>query len=145
MKVISSVAGGLAGALSVRLMQEILRKVDPTAPRLDLLRKQAALKIADKINGKPLDVKNVNRFTTAGDIIGNTLYFSLTATAGKKALPVGSLLGLGMGAGALTLPAKLGLNSYFVSGTRKRKFMTMGMYLLGGLVAASVSRCLRKK
>ena len=48
MKVISSVAGGLAGALSVRLMQEILRKVDPTAPRLDLLRKQAALKIADK-------------------------------------------------------------------------------------------------
>jgi hypothetical protein len=145
MKVVSSVAGGLAGALSVRLMQELLRRIDPSAPRIDLLRKQAALKIADKINGKPVDVKNVNRFSAAGDIIGNTLYFSLTAAAGKKAVPVGSLLGLGMGAGALTLPAKLGLNSYFVGGTRKRKFMTMGMYLLGGLVAASVSRCLRKK
>jgi hypothetical protein len=145
MKVVSSVAGGLAGALSVRLMQEVLRRIDPTAPRIDLLRKQAALKIADKINGKPVDVKNVNGFCAAGDIIGNTLYFSLTAAAGNKAVPVGSLLGLGMGAGALTLPAKLGLNSYFVAGTRKRKFMTMGMYLLGGLVAASVSRCLRKK
>lgn len=145
MKVVSSVAGGFAGALSVRLMQEVLRRIDPTAPRIDLLRKQAAFKIADKINGKPVDVKNVNRFCAAGDIIGNTLYFSLTAAAGKKAVPVGSLLGLGMGAGALTLPAKLGLNSYFVAGTRKRKFMTMGMYLLGGLVAASVSRCLRKK
>jgi hypothetical protein len=145
MKLVSSVAGGLAGAVSVRLMQEILRRIDPTAPRIDLLRKQAAFKIADKINGEPVDAKNVNLFSTAGDIIGNTLYFSLTAAAGKKAVPVGSLLGLGMGAGALTLPAKLGLNSYFVAGTRKRKLMTMGMYLLGGLVAASVSRCLRKK
>ena len=145
MKLVSSVAGGLAGALSVRLMQEILRKIDPAAPRLDLLRKQAAFKLADKINGEPVDAKNVNLFCVAGDIIGNTLYFSLTAAAGKRALPAGSLLGLGMGAGALTLPAKFGLNSYFVSGTRKRKFMTMGMYLLGGLIAASVGRCLGKK
>ena len=145
MKLVSSVAGGLAGALSVRLVQEILRRIDPTAPRLDLLRKQAAFKIADKINGKPVEAANVNRFSAAGDIIGNTIYFSLTAAAGKRALPAGSLLGLGMGAGALTLPTKLGLNSYFVAGTRKRKLMTMGMYLIGGLVAASVSRCPRKK
>lgn len=145
MKLISSVAGGLAGALSVRLMQDILRRIDPTAPRLDLLRKQAAFKIADKINGAPVESVKVNRYCAAGDIIGNTLYFSLTAAAGKRALPAGSILGLGMGAGALTLPAKLGLNSYFVAGTRKRKLMTMGMYLLGGLVAASVSRCLLKK
>ena len=145
MKVVSSLAGGLAGALSVRLVQGILKKVDPNAPRLDLLRKQAAFKISDKINGEPVDAGKLNRFCAAGDIIGNTLYFSLTAAAGKKALPMGSLLGLGMGAGALTLPAKLGLNSYFVAGTRKRKFMTMGLYLLGGLVAASVSKCLRKK
>lgn len=145
MKVISSVAGGLAGALSIRLMQEALRRIDPTAPRLDLLRKQAAFKIADKINGKPVDAGKLNVFCVAGDIVSNTLYFSLTAAAGKKAMPVGSLLGLGMGAGALTLPAKLGLNSYFVSGTRKRKIMTMGMYLIGGLIAASVGRCLRKK
>lgn len=138
-------AGGLAGALSVRLIQEILKRVDPTAPRLDLLRKQATFKIADKINNGSTTAATLNRYSAAGDIISNTLYFSLTAAAGKKAIPVGSLLGLGMGAGAISLPAKLGLNSYFTGGTRKRKLMTMGMYLIGGLVAASVTKCLNKK
>lgn len=145
MKVISSMAGGLAGALSVRLIQELLKKVDPSAPRLDLLRKQAAFKIADKVNNGSSDANKLKGLCAAGDIISNTLYFSLTAAAGKKAIPVGTLLGLGMGAGAVTLPAKLGLNSYFTGGTRKRKLMTMGLYLIGGLVAASVSRCFNKK
>ena len=147
MRIVPSIAGGLAGALSVTLMQEILRRVDPSAPRLDLLRKQAAFKIADKINNGsgPSDGATVKRLSVAGDIIGNTLYYSLTAAAGKKALPVGSILGLGMGAGALVLPSKLGLNAYFSGGTRKRKLMTMGMFLVGGLVAAAVTRCFDKK
>jgi hypothetical protein len=145
MKVISSMAGGLAGALSVTMMQEILKRVDPSAPRLDLLRKQAAFKIADKMGNGTSHARTVNGMGLAGDIISNTLYFSLTAAAGKRAVPVGSLLGIGMGAGAITLPSKLGLNSYFSGGTRKRKWMTIGMYLVGGLIAASVSRCLNKK
>jgi hypothetical protein len=145
MRVISSMAGGLAGALSVRLIQELLKKVDPSAPRLDLLRKQAAFKIADRVNNGSTDAGKLKGLCAAGDIIGNTLYFSLTAAAGKRAIPVGSILGLGMGAGAITLPSKLGLNSWFTGGTRKRKLMTMGLYLIGGLVAASVSRCFNKK
>lgn len=145
MKVISSMAGGLAGALSVTLMQEILKRVDPSAPRIDLLRKQAAFKIADRVSNGSTDARKVNSMGLAGDIISNTLYFSLTATGGKKAIPIGSLLGLGMGAGAIALPSKVGLNPYFSAGTRKRRWMTMGMYLIGGLVAASVSRCIKVK
>ncbi len=147
MRIVTSLAGGLAGALSITLMQELLRRIDPSAPRIDLLRKQATFRIVDKFNNgaEPADAIAVNRYSVAGDIISNTLYFSLTATAGKKALPVGSLLGIGMGTGALVLPSKLGLNGYFTGGTRKRKLMTIGMYLLGGLVAAAVSRCLNNK
>jgi hypothetical protein len=145
MKVMSSMAGGLAGALSVTMMQELLKRVDPSAPRIDLLRKQAAFKIADKMGNGSTTARTVNSMGMAGDIISNTLYFSLTAAAGKRAIPIGSILGLSMGAGAIALPSKLGLNSYFTGGTRKRKLMTMGMYLVGGLVAAAVSRCLNKK
>jgi hypothetical protein len=145
MKVMSSMAGGLAGALSVTMMQELLKRVDPSAPRLDLLRKQAAFKIADKVGNGTVDARKVNGMGLAGDIISNTLYFSLTAAGGKRAIPIGSLLGLGMGAGAITLPSKLGLNAYFSGGTRKRKLMTMGMYLIGGLVAAAVCRCFNDK
>ena len=145
MKVMSSMAGGLAGALSVTAMQELLKRVDPSAPRRDLLVKQAGFKIADKLGNGSTHANTVTGMSIAGDIISNTLYFSLTAAAGKKALPIGSLLGLSMGAGAISLPSKLGLNSYFTGGTRKRKLMTMGMYLIGGLVAAAVSRCLNKK
>lgn len=143
MKLISSMAGGLAGALSVTILQEIFKRVDPSAPRLDLLKKQAAFKIADKIYNGSTDAAKVKNVTVAGDILANTLYFSLTAAAGKRAVPVGSLLGLGMGASAMALPAKLGLNPYFTGGTRKRKWMTVGMYLIGGLVAATVSSCLK--
>jgi hypothetical protein len=145
MKVMSSMAGGLAGALSVTMMQELLKRVDPSAPRRDLLVKQAGFKIADKMGNGSTTANRVNNMSIAGDIITNTLYFSLTAAAGKRALPIGSILGLSMGAGAISLPSKLGLNSYFTGGTRKRKLMTMGMYLVGGLVAAAVSRCLNKK
>jgi hypothetical protein len=138
-------AGGLAGALSVKMMQELMKRVDPSAPRLDLLRKQAGFKIADKMGNGSTNARKLNNMTAAGEIFSNTLYFSLTAAAGKKAIPLGSLLGLGMGAGAVALPSKLGLNSYFSAGTRKRKLMTMGIYLVGGLVAAAVSRCFNKK
>lgn len=145
MKVISPLAGGLAGALSVTVMQELLKRIDPSAPRRDLLVKQAAFKIADKTGNGNAHARTVNNMSIAGDIISNTLYFSLTSAAGKRAIPLGSILGLSMGAGAVSLPSKLGLNSYFTAGTRKRKLLTMGMYLVGGLVAAAVSRCLNKK
>jgi hypothetical protein len=55
------------------------------------------------------------------------------------------MLGLTAGAGAVALPAKLGLNGVHSSGSMKRKWMTMALYLTGGLVAAAVTRRIEKR
>lgn len=125
MKLLISLAGGLAGAISVTILHELIRKIDHSAPRLDR--------------------NNLFATSLAGDIISNTLYYSLAGTRIKKSMSAGSILGLGAGLSALTLPKKPGLDTAAVNQTLTRKLITVGLYLTGGLVAAGVMRWLEKR
>jgi H+/Cl- antiporter ClcA len=81
----------------------------------------------------------------AGDLISNTLYYSLAGLGNKKNLLLrGSLLGALAGIGAVLLPRPLGLNETYSNRTTKTKFMTVGLYLFGGIVAAEVIHLLKR-
>jgi hypothetical protein len=145
MKLLASLAGGLAGAVTVTLLHEMIRKVDPSAPRMDLVGKHVTEKLMHKA-GKPSPGENQLYATSlAGSIMANTLYYSLAGLGHKNLLSVGSMLGLTAGAGAVALPGKLGLNGIHSSGSTKRKWITMALYLAGGLVAAAVTRGIEKR
>jgi hypothetical protein len=145
MKLLTSLAGGLAGAIAVTILHELIRKNDPSAPRLDKLGEQATAHIMEK-TGHAAPAKD-KLYTTAmvGDIIGNTLFYSLAGTRMKKAMSTGGLLGLSAGIGALKLPGVLGLNPKFTNSTGKRRWVTVGLYLTGGLIAAGVAKWLDNK
>lgn len=145
MKLLTSLAGGLAGAISVTILHELIRKIDPSAPRLDRLGEQATARLIQKTGHQPPSGSNLYTSALAGDIIGNTLTYSLAGTRMKKALSTGGLLGLGMGIGALKLPEALGLNGKHTNATPKRRWLTMGLYVTGGLIAAGVTKWLEKK
>jgi hypothetical protein len=81
----------------------------------------------------------------AGDIIGNTLYFSLAGTRMKKAISTGGMLGLSAGIGALKLPNALGLDGTHTNLTNKRRWLTVGLYVAGGLIAAGVTKWLENR
>jgi len=144
MKLLASLVGGLAGAVTITVLHEIIHKIDPSAPRMDLVGKAVTEKLMQRTGKPAMGKKQLYAGSLAGSIMANTLYYSL-AGLGHKPLSVGSMLGLTAGAGAITLPAKLGLNGIHSSGSMKRKWMTMALYFTGGLVAAAVTRRIEKR
>jgi hypothetical protein len=77
----------------------------------------------------------------AGDILTNSLYYSI-AGASKKPWVTGLLAGLTAGIAAVTLPKQLGLEEENANRTPATTAMTIGLYTLGGVVAAGVASLL---
>ena len=146
MRGIYALEGGLAGAAALTLLHETIKRVTPNAPRMDLLGMNAITKGLRYINAKTPDERELYRWTMAGDLLSNALYYSV-AGATTKAHPLvrGGLLGLAAGAGAILLPKPMGLPTSYSSRTTKTSLMTIGLYLAGGLVAAAVMSALDKR
>lgn len=151
MKLLSSLAGGLAGAITVTIIHEVLRKTTPDAPRLDETGKRLTNKILQKAGRAPLSHKKLYASSLVGELLANTVYFSLAGSKMKHAFRTGSLLGLTAGLSAVSLPEKMGLNGNGAHSNgshrsnKSRKWMTIGLYLAGGLVSAAVARWLENR
>jgi hypothetical protein len=139
---LATVIGGLAGATALTLINQGASKIDKQAPRLDLLGMNAVAKVV-----KPkLQISDSFPLALGGDLISNSLYYSMAMGATKRATLIrGALLGIGAGLGAITIPQRLGINNAPVSTTTKTKVLTVAWYLLGGLVAAATINLLDRK
>jgi hypothetical protein len=133
----SSTLGGIAGALALTLLNEGVRKISKDAPRLDLLGQNA---LAKMMKGNELIPKTAQKFfPLAGDLVTNSLFYGMAkGTSPRNTLLRGALLGLTAGIGALTLPKHLGLKEEYTNRNTKQAIMTVGWYVIGGLVAAAV-------
>lgn len=141
MKILEALAGGLAGACLVTLTHESLRRVVPDAPRMDILGMRAIAKIMEKAGAAPPDDDTLHDWALVGDVVSNSLYYSL-AGADKNAIWRGTLLGALAGIGAITLPGPLGLGEAPSERTTQTKAMAVGLYLLGGVAAAMAARAI---
>jgi hypothetical protein len=146
MKPLYALGGGLAGACALTLIHETFRRLDPDAPRMDLLGMQAIDKLTRKAGGTPPDRDVLHPLSLAGDLVSNSLYYSLVGLGSKKtSLVRGALLGLGAGIGAVALPGPLGLDEAPSNRTTATKVMTVAWYLAGGMIAAGVAQLLTGK
>ena len=146
MNLIASVAGGLAGALAVTVLHQIIKKYDSDAPRLDLLAMEAISK-GYKMADQPVPSKStLYEYSLVGDIASNALYFGL-ASAGKsnKAISKGVLAGLSAGLGAVFAPEQLGLSKKYSNKTTKTQLMSVAYYLIGGIVTGLVGKMVDKQ
>jgi hypothetical protein len=135
---LKAMAGGLAGAVVLTVVHETLRKFVPDAPRMDVLGMRSISKLMEKADQEPpQDKEELHNWALAGDVLSNSLYYSLTGT-GKNAWWRGAALGAAAGAGALLLPGPLGLGEEPSNKTTKTQVMTVSYYLLGGLIAATI-------
>ncbi|AKD02555.1 hypothetical protein POKO110462_23135 [Pontibacter korlensis] len=140
--VIKAVAGGFVGACVVTLVHETVRRFVPDAPRMDVLGMRSISKLMKKGGAQPpQDDDKLHTWALVGDIISNSLYYSM-AGSGKSALWRGSILGAAAGAGAVLLPGPMGLGEKPSNRTPKTQAMAIGYYLLGGMVAAAVGYAL---
>jgi len=145
MKLIKNMVGGFAGAIALNILHETVKRIDHDAPRVDLIGEEGLNKILEKSGTTPLHGNGLFVATLAGDIISNGLYYSQIGVGKKKHLLVrGAVYGVAAGAGALLLTKPIGLSDAPVTRTQKTKALTIGYYLLGGLVTALCIKALRK-
>ena len=141
MKVSAAIAGGLAGTLTVASLHEALRRVTPAAPRMDLLDMELIRKGLKTIHKEVPDRDELQRWAVGGELLADTSYYSLAGIGGKKGVWIrGALLGLVAGITAVVLPKPLGLPEDPSNKTLGTQLMTVGLYLMGGLVAAAVTQ-----
>jgi hypothetical protein len=146
MKATTALAGGLAGAATITLLHESIKKVVPEAPRMDRLGMQAISKGLKKAGKNVPNEDALYAITMAGDIISNALYYSAAAIGSEKNIWVrSSILGLAAGLGAVLLPKHIGLNNRNSDRTIATQVMTVGLYVTGALVTTAVIKLLNTK
>src|SRR5688572_27135467 len=142
---IKSTLGGLAGACALTLLNESVKKLDKDAPRMDLLAMNAVARLMKGNNLLTQTAGKLFPIALAGDLVSNSLYYSMADSGDKKKTLIrGGLLGLGAGLGAVVLPRTLGLNDEATTRTLKTKVLTVTWYVIGGLVAAGAINLLEK-
>ena len=146
MKTIASLGGGLAGAAAVTLIHESVKRIVPTAPRMDLLGMNAISKGLNAAGIKTPSNTQLFAITLAGDLIANSLYYSLAGIGKEKNIWWRSAaLGLAAGIGAVALPGPLGLEERHSNRTTETKLMTVGLYVVGALVTTAAIKLFSKK
>ena len=109
----SALIAGAAGAVSVTILHELIRKSYSGAPRLDLLGKEAFRKSASALDTEPPSGTDLYLSTMAADLLSNTIYYSGAGYTRRSPVLAGTALGLAAGLGAVTLPDKLGLGRFY--------------------------------
>lgn len=146
MKLSSALGGGIAGAVALTLIHQTLRFFDDDAPRMDELGMNAIEKTLKKADVAVPEEDKLYAITMAGDIVSNSLYYSLAGLAKKEqAVIVGAGLGLAAGLGGVYLPKPLGLKEGPSNRTAHTKLLTVALYLTGGLVAGLTAKLLEPK
>ena len=134
---LAALASGFVGAIALNAIHETAKHLSNEAPRVDRLGEQAIAKTMENLgNAPPPTLDDLYLPTLIGDLASNSLYYALSGAFGKQnAVVSGALLGAAAGAGAVYLPAKIGLRKSYTAATEKRAAMTIAWYLAGGLAA----------
>lgn len=145
MSKIKNLLAGLAGAVALNILHESLKKTNSDMPRVDMLGEEALQKTIQYFGGNLDNKKDLYKATLAGDILGNTLYYSLIGAGNPKYLwPKVAMMGLSAGIGAVSLPEPMGLDPEPVAKNNQVKVLTIGYYVLGAVVTGLALNLLKK-
>ena len=148
---LKQLGSGLAGAVAVTLVHETARRVIPHgAPRMDVIGQRAIARPIRAAGGSPPQGRNLYRTAMAGDLLLNTLYYSLVGFGrakrrGDTAVGRGGVLGLAAGLGAALLPPLIGLGNQPRRRTPWTQILTVLWYLIGGLVSAAATVAMNRR
>ena len=129
-----SLASGVVGALALTAIHQMAQRHLYYAPRMDVV----AMRGLDRIlPGHYHHSRRLHRLALAGDLVGNSLYYSVVPAATSAATWIrAAALGTFAGLGALLLPERIGLGEPPYSRYRANQIMTVAWYLAGGAAAA---------
>jgi hypothetical protein len=136
----NALLAGAVGAATTNLLHEAVRRTVPNAPRVDLLGMQALAKLI-AMQTTPPSGDVLYAMTFAGDLISNTLYFSVVRSVPRRfALPAGIVAGALAGVGGVVLPKPMGLSTKPTARTALTQALTVALYTAGGIAAGLAAR-----
>ena len=139
-----SVASGAAGAGVLTLVHEVGRRVRSDAPRMDIVGMRALAASLTGAGVAPPDDRRLHRWTLAGDLAANSIYYAAVPAASRGATWArAAALGLAAGLGALLLPRRMGLGDPPHSTGLPNQVMTVAWYVAGALAAAAMADAIR--
>ena len=142
---IRTLASGVAGAVALNLVHETARRTIPRAPRMDVIGRRGIAKTAYALGAEPPHGRRLQAAALAGDLVSNSLYYSLIGLGTDRPRPTwrrGLLLGLAAGLGAVFLPPAIGLGRQPGRRGPFTHVLTVAWYTIGGLSAAAALRSL---
>ena len=146
MAALEALGSGFIGTVAMTATHEVLRHLMRDAPRLDQMGERAVASTIRAVGFDPPPDKTLYPAALAGDLLANSLYYSMVGLAPPAAAPLcGAMLGLTAGLGAVSLPGPLGLGTGPSARSKPTQAMTLGLYLLGGVVAGLVCQAMAGK
>jgi len=146
MAALEALSSGLVGATALTAIHESARKTFADAPRMDVLGERAIAKSMKLVGSQPPREENLHSAALLGDVISNSLYYSLVGLGEPKtAVLRGAILGLAAGIGGVYLPGPLGLGNGPSARTPATKLMTIGWYLAGGVAAGLAYQLMHRR
>lgn len=142
MKLLSSLAGGIAGACVVTLLHEVVKKIDKNAPRVDLLDKEVSNNWHDLDEGeRKLFLEEI-----AGNLAANSVYFTIASLNDKHAATPDGAQGVMAELSSVYAPGlKNALNVKGEGSGDKMRALTVAYYFVGGWVAKKVMEMVEDK
>ncbi|HEU4901685.1 MAG TPA: hypothetical protein VFT06_02810 [Flavisolibacter sp.] len=161
MKLASALEGGLAGATTISLLGETLRRIDGSNHQFNVFNAKSLKKRFKKANTKKKGSATKQFIQLAGDVLGSAALFGLTKPGKKKnAVLRGALLGAAAGLGVEFLHGRdkkkaIEKDDLNILGEEQipaqerhellKKVMRVGLYTAGGLIAGKVFQLTGKK
>ena len=144
---LKALGSGVAGALALTAVHQTAARTVAHAPRMDVIGRRAIAKSAAALGATPPAGARLQGAALAGDIVSNSLYYSLIALGagsgrGRSVWRRGLVLGLAAGVGAAVLPPVMGLGRQPGHRGLFTHVLTVLWYTLGGLTAAATLQAL---
>lgn len=140
---------GLVGSAVLEAASSLLRALAPVAPRLDLLGEDTVSRLYRAAGARPPPLERRRHLAFAGSLLVDGALLGLV-TRGNPRMPWARGLSIGglMALAATRLPPLLGVargTSRSSRAPRGTPWLTLGLYAIGGLAAAMVTRALARR
>lgn len=157
MKLASALEGGLAGATTISLIGETLRRIDGQNHQFNVFDGKSLKKRFKKASSKKKGRATKQFIQLAGDVLGNTALFGLTSLGKRKnAVLRGALLGTAAGLGSVLFDEmkdekhKVNGHEGYPSTMRAKesllsKAAEVGLFTVGGMIAGKLIQKVKAK
>ena len=135
MSKVAALVGGIAGALVIKGIHELVKKLDKDVPHFDSMDLDAPRKY-NFFSGDS-DAPKFFSGGIIGNIFNNAIHHSISGLSDKTTDAKSGFLGIASGLGAIYLPEVLGLNKEHKGASEKKHEALIAIYSLAGVFIAT--------